>query len=108
MSRLSARFVYASPRTQNAQQGRSANVLSKHMNRVEVFVKAELGYGTITVNDLLELAPGDVITLDQSVGESLFIRVGGEVKYRGDPGTHRGRYAVKITQVVEDGVGNEQ
>lgn len=107
MSRLSARFVYASPRTQEAKQGASSQTLSKHMNQVEVFLKAELGYGTITVNDLLELSPGDVITLDQSVSESLFIRVGGEVKYRGDPGTHRGRYAVKITQVVEDGGTDE-
>ena len=108
MSRLSARYVYASPRSQQSSLAESTNALKTHMNQVEVPVNAELGYGSISVDDLLNLSLGDVITLDQSLGDPLYIRIGGEIKFRADPGLHRGRYAVKITQVVEDGVADEQ
>ncbi|MCY0875302.1 MAG: flagellar motor switch protein FliM [Firmicutes bacterium] len=101
MGRLSARFAFASPRSHD-QPELLQRKLQKHMDRVEVVLKAELGYTNIRLDELLELQPGDIITLDQVLGEPLYVKVGDEIKYRGQPGTSRGRYAARILQVVEE------
>jgi len=106
MGRLSARFAFASPRT-HEDPNILQQKLEKQLDRVEVWMKAELGYTNIRVEELLELQPGDIITLDQALGEPLFLKVGDEVKYRGQPGTSRGRYAARIEHVVEEGVDSE-
>jgi len=102
MSRLSARFAFASPKT-NEDPELLQSKLQYHMDRVEVWMKVELGYAEILVDEFLELQSGDIIMLEQLVGESLFVKVGDELKYRGQPGSHRGRYAARIEQVVEEG-----
>lgn len=106
MARLSARFAFASPKVHDNPDVMQRQ-LEKHMDRVEVWMKAELGYTSIRVDELLELKPGDVITLDQAYGESLYLKVGDEIKYRGQPGVSRGRYAARIEHVVEEGVDSE-
>ncbi|MCY0901158.1 MAG: flagellar motor switch protein FliM [Firmicutes bacterium] len=106
MSRLSARFAMSAPKAAS-EANLLAERLEKHMDRVEVWMKVELGYAAIRVDELLDLHVGDMITLEQSVGDPLFIKVGEELKYRGQPGVHRGRYAARIEQTVEEGVENE-
>ncbi len=105
MPRLSARFAFSG----SQHHGLNANheqseLLAKHMDRVSIMMTAELGRTEIPVNDLMNLQLGDVLSLDQRISEPLAVRVGDEVKYRGFAGKARGRYALKITQVVEEGM----
>ncbi|PWI58195.1 flagellar motor switch protein FliM [Sulfoacidibacillus thermotolerans] len=107
MPRLSARFAFSGTSHADSEANRGkVELLAKHMDRVAVVMTAELGRTEIQVNDLLNLQIGDVLTLDQAISEPLAIRVGDEVKYRGFPGKVRGHYALKITQVVEEGAEN--
>lgn len=78
--------------------------LRKNVTRALVPLIVELGTSTITVGDLLNLTVGDVITLDQSVGTKIHVKVGERVKFLGQPGTYRGKVAVQIAQSIEEGV----
>jgi flagellar motor switch protein FliM len=58
-----------------------------------------LGAADITVRDLLELEPGDIIQLNTDATIPLEILVEGLPKFRGIPGLSKGNRAIKITDV---------
>ncbi len=62
-------------------------------------VAAELHGTTAAMEDLLSLAPGDVLKLDHPVDRPVEISVGGIVKFFGDLAAHNGRTAVRVTAV---------
>ncbi|NLK43714.1 MAG: FliM/FliN family flagellar motor switch protein [Tissierellia bacterium] len=66
---------------------------------------AELGTATIKVKDILNLHPGDVIKLNGS--QNIRVRVGSNIKFRGEVGVSNNRMAVKITEVVKEGEIND-
>ena len=70
--------------------GTSANVLVK------------LGEADITVRDLLELKPGDIIQLDSDATQPLDIHVEGIPKFKGIPGLLKGNRALKIVESLFD------
>lgn len=55
-----------------------------------------LGGATIDLAEFLRLQVGDVLVLDQRVGEPLDVRVGEQRRFVGQPGRSRGRVAVRI------------
>lgn len=57
-----------------------------------------LGNADITVRDLMELEPGDIIQLDHDATLPLDILVEGVPKFRGIPGLAKGVRAIKITE----------
>lgn len=75
------------------------NIESKIQN-TPVPVRAVLGRTTITVNDFIELQPGDVIPLDANANGDLEVLVGDLLKFYGKPGVRRNKVAVKISEVV--------
>lgn len=104
MGRLSTRFALSSPHVvTDAVNALQTQSLTRHMDKVEVPVKVSLGKTQLPLRELLDLAPGDVIPLNQAVDGGLDVMVGGELKYIGHPGLHRGRFAIKIIDVVEGG-----
>ncbi len=108
LGRLSTRFTLASPHAHDQQMDeRQVQILTQQIDKVQVWLKVMLGQTKIPIDDLLHLSPGDVIPLEQPVSSGLSVLIGEEEKYLGHPGTHRGRYAIKITDVVEDGVAVE-
>jgi len=86
---------------QKKQRPPEQAALQRHMKRAAVPVVAELGTATITLRDLLQLAPGDCIVLDQSPGDPIVVKVGKIPKFVARPGTHRGRLAVQIEARVK-------
>ena len=67
--------------------GTTANILVK------------LGVSDITVRDLLELTPGDIIQLNSDATLPLDVLVEGVPKFKGIPGLSKGNRAIKITDV---------
>lgn len=65
-----------------------------------VNVAVQLGTATITVQDLLNFSPGDVILLDQHPGDPLCCFVEGSAKFHGMPGVFKGNHACRITEVL--------
>lgn len=66
------------------------------LSAASVNVEVEFKGTEITMKDFLELKEGDVIKFDDSVNDNLVIRVNGEKKFLGRPGTHKNNIAVKI------------
>lgn len=61
---------------------------------VEVIV--ELGMAELTLSQLAELAPGDLLILNQRVSEPLTVRVDDRAKFRGWPGRLGSRQSLQI------------
>ncbi|MCB9536344.1 MAG: flagellar motor switch protein FliM [Myxococcales bacterium] len=73
--------------------------IAQHLHDVPVRAEVLLGTSRITVRDLLSLAPGDVITLDQPQTDPLPMYVEGSTKFRVTPVERAG---VIAAQVVHD------
>jgi len=62
-------------------------------------VAAELHGTTAAMEDLINLAPGDILRLDHPVDRPIDISVGGLVKFHGELAAHNGRTAARITTI---------
>ncbi|MBL0388920.1 flagellar motor switch protein FliM [Tumebacillus sp. ITR2] len=82
--------------------------IRQNLGKTQVPLVAQLGSSTINVGDFLALNVGDVISLDQDVKAKLQLKVGERLKFLGQPGTVRGKVAVQISQVIEEGVGADE
>ncbi|HPT83060.1 MAG TPA: flagellar motor switch protein FliM [Limnochordia bacterium] len=76
-------------------------LLKEQVRAAVVPVEVELGRTTVTVGDLLDLAPGDVVVLDRKKHEALDVKIGSMTKFKGTPGRLGQRLGVVITNVLE-------
>jgi flagellar motor switch protein FliM len=102
LDRLNAQvwFTRSSNKTSNNQ---SLSAIQQRLAQAAILVSAELGRATISVGELLTLAVGDVIQLDQSVKSLLDIRVGNQVKFKASPGISDNRMAVQVAKILREG-----
>jgi flagellar motor switch protein FliM len=63
-------------------------------------VTVRLGTASITVRDVVDFAPGDLILLDQRPGDPLDCFVEGYLKFQGSPGVSKGNHACRVEKVV--------
>ncbi|HWQ35098.1 MAG TPA: flagellar motor switch protein FliM [Blastocatellia bacterium] len=70
------------------------------MARVEFPVTAEITGTKAAVDDLMRLAPGDVLRLEHAVTEAVSISVGGVAKFEGSLVARGKRMAVQITRTL--------
>ena len=70
--------------------------------RMPFEVVVRLGSAHLTVQQLTQLKPGDIVVLDQPVAEPLVADIGGQEKLRVWPGREGHRLAVQVAEVVED------
>jgi len=75
--------------------------LTSSLRRAGVEARVFLGGTQITVADLLNLAPGDILQLDKMVDEDLIVQVQGRTKFAGRLGKLRGNRAIQITRTAE-------
>lgn len=81
------------------------NIFSKEVfdsvKNVYIDVCAKLGSVKVNINDLLNLEKGDVILLDQRIGEDIKISLGDAGIYKGKPGLLGLKKAVEITDIID-------
>lgn len=80
--------------------------LADQIKQTSVTLQAILGTSTISISDFLSLAPGDVIKLDQTPDTPILIKIGEKQQFTGNPGLIRGKLAVQIADVLEEGIDN--
>lgn len=102
MPRLSVHHWFVSQKKTSAPEEMTA--LQSRLHKAKLPLIAELGVSQISVREFLSLNAGDVITLNRSVEEPLHIRIGEKLKFFGSPGTTRGKLAVQINEIVQEGV----
>ena len=59
-----------------------------------------LGTTTVTLRDVLNFSPGDVVVLDQRPGDLLDCYIEGYHKFQGSPGVYKGNHACRVTKLI--------
>jgi flagellar motor switch protein FliM len=91
-------FTYQRKGDQSDQSRR----LRKNVNVAPLELRAFLSKTTITLNELLALQPGDLITTGHPVDQDVWIEIEGRRKFCGHLGQFRGGKSVRVTEIVED------
>lgn len=102
MSRLSVHHWFVSQKKARAPE--EVEMLEARVHKAKLPVVAELGTSSLSVQEFLGLAVGDVISLKKHVDEGLHIKVGDKLKFIGSPGSVKDRLAVQIDEIVSEGV----
>ncbi|HUW79471.1 MAG TPA: FliM/FliN family flagellar motor switch protein [Acidocella sp.] len=90
-------------RLQSQPRGLPAITSKNVLDRVQVSLTVELGRTHITVKDLRQLRHGQIVTLDQTVGEPLTIFANGQKLAYGEVvAVANDRYGVRVTALAED------
>ncbi len=101
LPKLSARHWLANQK--KAIQSHEALALEQKVQSTRLDVKAVLGRSSITIGDFLDLKIGDVIRLNESITDPVTVLVDEKQKFLAQPGISKGRVAVQITGVQEEG-----
>jgi flagellar motor switch protein FliM len=62
----------------------------------------EMGNASITLRELLDLAPGDTIMLNQACTSEMLVKVEGIPKFFGIPGIKHGNKAIQISKICSN------
>ncbi|NEW05554.1 flagellar motor switch protein FliM [Paenibacillus sp. SYP-B3998] len=101
MPRLSVHHWFVSQKKTRAPE--EVDALQSRLEKAKLPLIAELGTSEITIREFLSLTVGDVLPLHKPVEDSLQVKVGEKLKYLGNPGTVKGKLAVQITDIVNEG-----
>lgn len=101
LPKLSARHWLANQK--KAVETHEMAALEKKVQGTKLDVKAILGRSSIEVGDFLNLKVGDVIRLNEAYDDPVTILVDEKQKFLAQPGVSKGRMAVQITDVQEEG-----
>ncbi len=74
--------------------------LTTNVTNAPVEARAFLCQTSISLNDLMNLQVGDIITTAKDAGRDVLLQVEGKNKFLGQVGQFRGKRAVRITRVV--------
>jgi len=88
------------PRLGGQRDARFSQALAREIEAVEVELRVEIGHRSLNVGDLMELKPGDVITLNTSEGSPLPVYVQGRLKMTASPRVVGGGMAVEILKAI--------
>jgi flagellar motor switch protein FliM len=101
MSKLSQQnwFTYA----RKAGSDSHAKAVQKSLDGAPLLVKVLLGHTTIKVEELINLAPGDIVQLEKPASGEMIVQVEGKNKFAAVAGQYRGKRAVRIKRGLVPG-----
>lgn len=92
--------------TTGKSEGDWSQSLAKGLGATSVIATAVLGESTLSLRDLLDLEPGDILRTGIAIDGDVRVFIGGKPRLWGRPGISKGKVAVKITKTsVEQRTG---
>ena len=76
--------------------------IAEKIKTTRIPISVELGQSEISISDLINLSPGDIILLDTRIDSEVKIFIAGKLKLYGKPGVYGGKKAVKITRIANN------
>lgn len=76
--------------------------MKTNVERTMANMSVQLAEGSIKAKKLIEMKPGDIITLDTNPTEEAMVMVEGEPKYYSYVGSYRGNRAARITRPIPE------
>lgn len=101
LPKLSARHWLATQK--KPVESHEAEVLEKKLKGTKLDVKAVLGKSTIDISEFLNLKINDMIRLDESLDAPITVLVDDKRKFFAQPGIAKGRMAIQVTDVFDEG-----
>ncbi|MEK6702730.1 MAG: flagellar motor switch protein FliM [Planctomycetota bacterium] len=98
MEELSSQSWFSAAKSQRSPDVEKQ--ITQTLSRAGLRVAAMLAETTITLHDLLVLAPGDVITTDRAATSPIVLSVEGERKFTAEVGQCRGQRAVRVGKAM--------
>lgn len=89
--------------TKKESEPKDVEALKRGLEKAQVTVTASLGESTISIDDFLNLAIGDVIQLNQKIDEPITLKIGESPKYTAQPGKVKKQLAVQIIEPLKGG-----
>jgi flagellar motor switch protein FliM len=80
--------------------------LLDNLERIEFQIAAEIHGARAALDDLMRLAPGDVLRLEHSVSQPLSVSISGVTKFTGQLFAREKKMAVQITRTLREEVRN--
>jgi flagellar motor switch protein FliM len=77
--------------------------LTSSLNTAPVEMRCFLAQTSISVNDLLNLQPGDLLTTEKDQSHDVLMQVEGKNKFLGKIGQLKGSRAIQITRLCQQG-----
>lgn len=105
VDKLSVHYYYSSTHVKPTAENMS--IIQARLENAKIPIRVVLGGTTLSVGDLLDLSPGDVVMLEKNINDDLQVVIGTATKFMGRPGTHENRNAIQITQVTKEGHDHE-
>jgi flagellar motor switch protein FliM len=96
---LDAQSWFSTTRRQGASE--YMTLVSRQLDRARVHVQGILAETTITLNDLRQLAVGDVIVTDKTLTEPAVVAIEGRKKYLAKIGQHKQTRALQVMRPIE-------
>jgi flagellar motor switch protein FliN len=85
---------------ESPQENAGRNILEL-LHEVELEATLRFGAREMTLQEVLDLGPGDVIELDRQIHDAVDLLVGDKIVARGIAVLTGGRYGLRITEVAE-------
>ncbi len=82
-------------------------VIMGHVQQIPVNVTARLAMTRLSFEEVLDLAPDDILLMDKSIDEFIDIIVDDRTVFRGRPAQSNGQYAVYITESMDPSKANK-
>ncbi|OGG05310.1 MAG: flagellar motor switch protein FliM [Candidatus Glassbacteria bacterium RIFCSPLOWO2_12_FULL_58_11] len=101
MPKLSAQHQIA--HNQKKRSHHDEGIVRHKIRRADVPVSVNLGTTELTLRDILNLEPGDIVRLDNRLDQMLEVQIGETAKFRAKPGTYRNHKAVQIVSEIKEG-----
>lgn len=101
LSRLTGAYLHRTSRKPSPEEKAR---LADRLHEVEVEIEVVLGQAQVTVEDLLEMSPDDVVVLDRSQDEDLHVTIGGQVRFLARPGRIGDHLGIVITGENQEAV----
>lgn len=100
IGQLSSQHIFQSKNIVSTVEDKET-ILSR-LNNTTLGVNVVLGETDINIKDLVDLKVGDVLKLNSSVKDDLFVYVNKELKFLGRPGLKNNKVAVNITEILNN------
>lgn len=100
IDKLNTKYWYAT--LQSNDENVYKDAIESAISKASIPIRALLGHSMISVNDFINLTPGDIIKLDTKVDDELEVYVGNLKKFNALPGASSDSYAMRITSVIRE------
>ena len=100
MDKLNTKYWFSTMQKESTEN--YSESLEAMLKRVDVPVRAVLGKSLVSVNDFINLQPGDVIRLGTGVASEMDVYVGNIKKFTALPGSNGDKYAVRVMSVIRE------